>query len=475
MGQTFVFDRRLNRVDAIYCFLEKTAHCNVAMCLVAVLERDIGMDSMRVVVQRAVAEVPRLQDRLRRVPGDLAPPVWVRAPTLLPSEHLSETRLGQGATWGDVIRVLDRCQSTSFPAHRPPWSVEYVRGAPAGRAVLIMSIHHALSDATALAALLSSMFMRDAIARAGVRIDALAAPDPGGVAREAVGHWRSLTRGCLSELGAIKAREPQRGRGLRAARDEVREYIQAVPRWPIREHSRVRRSALFRIPLAAWRGAARERGGGVNDLYLVFAAAALRRYLKAATVADPGSGDLLRVVMPVNSRDSASMQDGGNVTGAGILKLAGGSEELIDLTGVRSAARRARNEAIAARPGLVDGALALLPGGVQARAIFRRYARTDLLATNVVVPLACELDGVPVEMVFMAPPVIGPPVSFALAGYADRLHLAVTFDAGLVPAPARFVKAVDRLLGEIVGSSNVERFTRPYPVERSAATSRAGR
>ncbi len=488
MNQTFVFDHRLNRVDAIYCFLERAVNCNVAMCLVAVLERDIGMDSMRAVVRRAVAEVPRLQDRLRRVPADLAPPVWVRAPPLSPSEHLSEVNLRWGATWEDVIRVLDRCHSTPFPPHSPPWRVDYVRGAPGGRAVLIMTIHHALSDATALAALLSSLFMRDALARAGVQIDALAAPDPGEVAREAIGHWRSVARGWVAELGALRARRPEHGGGpergggqcavrgeLRSVRGELREYIQAVPRWPVGEHRRERRSALFRMPLAAWRNAAQERGGGVNDLYLAFAAAALRRYLDAEAAADPRFGGLLRVIMPVNVRDGASTQDGGNVTGAGMLKLTGVSRELADLTSVHAAARRARNGALAARPSLVDGALALLPGSLQARAIFRRYAKTDLLATNVVVPLACELAGVPVEMVFMAPPVIGPPVSFALAGYAERLHLVVTCDAGLVPFPARLMNAVDRLLREILRDGDVERLTRPAPEERAAATSRAVR
>lgn len=164
--------------------------------------------------------------------------------------------------------------------------------------------------------------------------------------------------------------------------------------------------------------------------------------------------------MPANARDGGLLQPAQNVTGTAILRLDGGDEMLSDLAAVRGLAHRELDRVLSAGPSLVDDVVTLLPGGLQARAIARRYASTDVMATNLIVPLVCGLEGAAAEMVFLIPPVIGPPVSFALGGYDEWLHLVMTADTGLVRAPARVARTVGALLEELLGAEHVERFGR---------------
>jgi diacylglycerol O-acyltransferase / wax synthase len=456
MRQTFLLEPRLNRVDALYCFLEGLPRCNVSMCMAAILEREVAEDVVRAAMERVVSEVSRCEDRLRPVPGGLAPPVWVHA-GVDPERQLRFTRLREGAGWDDVLRALDRRHSAPFPDGAPPWQVECVYGVPDGRMLAILKLHHAFADGSAIVAVLSNLLMREILAQSGVEIATERAPEAGGTAREALRHWRRQARDAAQHAGELLRGED---RAARASRElgELRDYARGVVRNRATRSSAGRASALFRIPLERWKAVAEERGGAVNDLYLAVAAAGVRR-AGAAARRDRRRAPL-RVAMPVNARDGGILQPVGNVTGTAILQLDGSEETLRDLASVRRVAHRELDRALAAGPSLVDDVLALLPGGMQARATARRYANTDVMATNLIVPLVCGLEGATAEMVFLIPPVIGPPVSFALGGYDERLHLAMTADTGLVRSPERAAHAVGGLLEELLGAEHVERFAR---------------
>lgn len=451
MRQTFVFDRCLNRLDALHVFLGDSEHCNVAMCLVAVLDQEIPWAKMQAAVTQAVHEVPRFQDVLKRTRWNLAPPTWRRGPGFDVEGQTSLWMLGPTSTWDDVMQHVDALQSTRFAEDRPPWRMEYLVGAPGGRSVIVLKLHHALSDGTALAVMLSKVFMRETLAAAGVEITAVATPDPPSSSGEIRRHW---TTTCTSCWRATRAR---RTNTWRDERNVLADFLRKGMTWPSAKHASARQSAMFRVPLTAWQACGKERGGGINELYLAIAATSLRRYRTHIGIDQFDSH--FRVVMPIDVRDDGGIQDGGNVTGAGILKLSGRSEELVDLKRLHQAATVAREHARAARTSLVEELLTLLPGRMQAYALFRRFANKDLLATNVVVPLQCEIQGANVEMVFMVPPVIGPAASFALAGYGDALHLVLNMDTGLVRAPDTFAQIVHDTLVEVLGERAVLRLT----------------
>lgn len=456
MRQTFVLEPRLNRVDALYCHLDALPWCNVSMCMAAVLEREVPERVVRAAMERIVSEVSRCEDGLRRVPGGLAPPVW--APVGAdPERQLTFTRLPDGADWSDVVRALDRRHSAPFPDGAPPWQVECVYGVPGDRMLAILKLHHALADGTAMVAVLGKLLMREMLEQAGVELVTERAPEAAGTLAEGLRHWRLAARDGARRAGEL-LRGPERRARRRRELEELRDYWRGIAGNRGARPSAGRASALFRIPLERWKAVAEERGGAVNDLYLALAAASVRR---AGIAPRRGRADRpLRVAMPVNARDGGLLQPAGNHTGTAIMELDGDGRTLRDLAAVRCVAHRELDAALAAGPSLVDDVLALTPGALQARATARRYANTDVMATNLVVPLVCGLEGATAEMVFLIPPVIGPPVSFALGGYDERLHLAMTTDTGLVRTPQRVAEAVGELLDELVGAEHVDRFAR---------------
>ena len=147
--------------------------------------------------------------------------------------------------------------------------------------------------------------------------------------------WLSATSKELPEL----ARSPERRAAFAAA---VREYVKPPPRWAVGRHRRERRSALFRVPLQTWREVARERGGGINELYLALVARSLKEYLSARGAAP----QRLRVAMPVSLRNASESQHGGNVTGLGVLDLSADDLSTTDLRRMRRFAVDARLSAI---------------------------------------------------------------------------------------------------------------------------------
>ena len=450
-ARTFVFASGANRNDAQYAHLERLPGCNVGISVATVFDRDITKAAVRRTMLRAVSEVGRLRDCLQHMPAGLAPPVWTVAEGFRLDDHLGFTALPPGATWSDVMAVVDRRHSSPFRPGQPPWFVEYVEGAPGGRCLVMMHLHHALSDGSGLATMLSSIFARRFVQAAKVEI--VTADEPSGDARWAVlgRQWRDQMR---DWLGVVGERAPQLAASSEARRAEqasLAEYARP-PRWR-RPRSPARRTTLFRISKARWEAAARERNGNVNDLYLALAAASMREYLNGCDA----PARMIRVVMPVNVRQRTERQDAGNVTRAGVLYLHGTSDELDDLAPVRSAARKALHEQLAATSGVVDATVAVLPGGLQARSLMRRFAKTDVMATNVTVPVACEFDGHTAEMMFVIPSVIGAAVAFGLGRYEGWINLAVTLDRGVVLDPGRLPVTVERLLGRVLGPEHVTR------------------
>lgn len=457
MRQTFIFEPWLNRLDALHYHLGEHRHANVAMCMVALLDRSLPSKTMRDGFAAAANEIPRFKDRLRRVPGDVAAPVWEPDPDFDMDNRFCAVDLDPGAEWPAALSLLDDLQSTPFAPGHPPWSVLYIRNTPDNTSLVALKLHHVLSDGTALALMLSKVFMREALGdTSAAEIQAVGHEPTASIAREAVRHHRQAMADSVRAVGQALTRTIRDPSEVAFHARELQELAAGPRRWRVSDHSPRRHSAFFQIPLAAWRRAAEARQGRVNDLYIGVAAATVSRYLTAVG-AQP---DELAIVMPIDTRDDDSHQDGGNVTGAGILKLTGSDSELRDLREIARQARAAKGTADRQPESIVDALLALCPGRVQRSAVFRRFSTKDILATNVVVPLRCGLEDARADMVFIVPPVIGTPVSFALVGYDDAVHLAINMDLGLVAHPDEFERILAELLTEVCAPDAVTAISR---------------
>ncbi|MDQ2709771.1 MAG: hypothetical protein M3Z25_20030 [Actinomycetota bacterium] len=93
-----------------------------------------------------VRAVPRLRQRLVRLPPGLGRPVWVDDPGFDAARHVQE-RQCPGA--GDEQSLLDLAAAVStepLPRSRPLWAAVVVPGLAGGRVGLVIVLHHVLAD-----------------------------------------------------------------------------------------------------------------------------------------------------------------------------------------------------------------------------------------------------------------------------------------------------------------------------------------
>lgn len=445
MKQTIRFARRLNDADAKFFFMGQREECNVAMVMLAVLDGDLPVADLKETLAPFEEEIPRFTDYLRPSPLDIAPPVWMPVDGFRIDDYVREAELPGGAGWEEVFAAVDAIQSAPFPPGRAPWEIVLLRGAPSGRAVLVMKVHHTLSDGMALTLLFVKAFGGEALAAANAQIEVETEPPPRAsrlrlALADRAGAWRRWLGRLGRQLPALAGAE-----GRMREREAVARTLRPPLRWSLASHRTARRLTGFRIPASVWKEQAESCGGGSNDLYLALVARATRRAFPSLDLdARP-----LRVVMPVSTRGDGD-QDARNATAIGIVELTGRASELADLTTVRRRAAAAKERAGATSPTLFEQMLELLPGSLRAALDFRQFAACDVVATSIPIPIEGRLRGIPIEMMFMVAPAIGAAASFSLTAYGDHLHLAANADRGIAASPLD--DHIEETLTEVFGS-----------------------
>lgn len=96
--------------------------------------------------------IPKLQQRLVKVPLSLDRPYWVDDPDFYLDWHLHHTALPSPGDWPQLSRLASRLFSQPLDKSRPLWEMIFVEGvdsvphAPPGSVAIISKIHHALID-----------------------------------------------------------------------------------------------------------------------------------------------------------------------------------------------------------------------------------------------------------------------------------------------------------------------------------------
>ena len=93
MIKRFVFDSRLNASDALHYNFGQKPYGNVAVSVLVMLGGEPPLDELKQNLIKIVGEMPRLRERLRRFPGDFAPPHGSRTVTLTSggTSHISSS------------------------------------------------------------------------------------------------------------------------------------------------------------------------------------------------------------------------------------------------------------------------------------------------------------------------------------------------------------------------------------------------
>ncbi len=256
---------------------------------VTIFDRPLDMDLFRRCMAHAVAEVPRLRQRVAPGLGPLSTPRWVPDHEFDLDWHLRRIGAPGDGSLRDLLDYFTPWLQDGYDRRRPLWLYVVVDGLAEGRGALLSKIHHTVGDGESLVnmSLAYTSLERDAPPPPEVDLDAIVAgqpPEDDGLvstARDAIG--QGIRR--QADLARRAVRGLSRPRGLGRAGSEAADLLKTAgdqlhaagsDLW--RNRSRRRRAEALTLPFEPVRTAAHELGGTINDFFLTGAVEAGLRY-----------------------------------------------------------------------------------------------------------------------------------------------------------------------------------------------------
>jgi len=402
---------RLSRADAAWLRMEGPTNPMVITALMTYAEPLSLRDLESFVDQRLLTNV-RFRQRL--VPGSrLQPATWALDPGFDAGGNLHHVALPRPGDDRELQRMVSDVMSRPLDARRPPWEL-YLVDAYAGGSALIVRLHHAVADGSALVRLLQSV-------TGGATEATPPVTHPAG---------RRPHRGPLARGGRAMA---ALGRLLLLPGDP-RTSLRGAP-------GTAKRAAWSRaMPLAAIKEIAHGHDATMNDVFATLVAGGLRRYLEAR---GENRGDLeVRAVVPVNLRhedDAATLGNRFGLVFLGLpLGIASPQERLREIAR-RTLALKESEEAVATFAMLE--ATALVTDAIDELVVNLFAAKATLVLTSVKGPAdPVLLAGRRVRsMAFWAPQAGRVGLGLSLFSYAGEARVGVVSDAKVVAKPEEIV------------------------------------
>ena len=127
----------------------------------AVLILDVrgGLDisSLRTVLQQRIAAVPRLRQRLEKVPLGCGRPVWVDDSGFNIDDHLRVAKQQSDTDDAGLLDIAANLVTKPLPEDRPLWAATFVPALTGGRAALVLVMHHVVEAGLAGLAVLRGL------------------------------------------------------------------------------------------------------------------------------------------------------------------------------------------------------------------------------------------------------------------------------------------------------------------------------
>jgi WS/DGAT/MGAT family acyltransferase len=437
----------MSDTEAVMWAVEKDPALRSDFCNLTILDHAPDEKRLRATLDRALAAIPRLRQRVVAAPLRLVPPEFADDPSLDVDYHVR--RIAVPAP-GDVRAVLDVCEQLaegSLDRSRPLWEFTLIDGLAGGRAALLQKVHHTISDG--VGGLKLSLALLDLEPDPPFADDDAPAPAPAPVATGSTGPVEALraaiadaTRrnagiACRAASGAADVlTHPVRlpGRAFDAAR-----LARSVGRQGFvadRSHSDLLAGRSLRrhfeqcsVSLPALKATANALGGSVNDAYVTGICAGLGRYHEryGSAVTD------LRMAMPVSTRDRGDDAANRFAPARVLVPIQPAHDVRALFAAVQARLTVAKEEpALGALEGMA-GLATYLPTAFLV-AYTRNQARTIDFATSNLrgSPLPLYLAGARIAGSYPFGPRAGAALNVTTLGYCDALDIGVNVDPAAV-------------------------------------------
>lgn len=445
-------DRRMTDVEALMWNLEKDPHLSASIASVTVFDVAPDPNRLRARLERAVAMVPRLHQRVVPALGRLAPPEWRDDHDFDLDYHLRWAALPAPGTMRQLLDLAAALVHTPFDRTRPLWEFVVIEGLDGGGAAMVQKLHHAIADGEG-SIRMSEQFIdlaRDATVPIAPDRPAPRVIDTNLVETtvDTLTHQLRRTLGVARrtvEGSAALVRDPRKVAALaedaaELGRSAMRQILVSDPaRSPLwQERSLRRRIEVLRVPLDDAKAAAKALGGSLNDIFVAAAAGGAGAYHRAADA----PVDELRITMPVSTRKDGSA--GGNAfTPTRVLVPAGIEDPATRFTAIRERLDTTKRERAMGVVAGLAGVANLLPTSVAVRLARQQVETVDFATSNVRgAPFPLFIAGARILANYPVGPTGGTAWNLTLMSYDGSLDMGLNADVGAVQDPAMLRDAI---------------------------------
>jgi WS/DGAT/MGAT family acyltransferase len=453
---------RMSDAEAIMWAVERDPSLRSDFCNLTILEHRPADERLLVSLERALAAIPRLGQRVIDAPLRIVPPEFADDPDLDVRSHVHYITV---PAHGDERALLDVCaELTARPLdrERPLWEFTLVDGLAEGRSALLQQVHHTITDGVGGLRLSRALLDVDAEPES----NDVASPAPTLTHAEATAQAPSRPSDTRIEV-ARSAVEDATTRNLDAVRRLARGAVnvfahptevvtrandaaraitsfqrQAIVTEPARsdvlvERSLDRRFDATRVPLDTARAAAHVLGGTLNDFFVAGLAGALGRYhVRAGSDATE-----LRLAMPVSTRARADSAANRFVPARVLVPICPIDDPAELFTAVRERVQSVKDEAALPLAEGLAGVVSSLPTALLV-AMTRTQTRTvDFAASNLRgSPVPLYLAGARILGNFPLGPRTGAALNVTMLSYCDQLDIGLNIDPAAMTDADAFMR-----------------------------------
>lgn len=304
---------RLSPLDASFLYIEESTtpmHLG-GVAIFQPPESGLSYQRLTQLVRQRIGLVPRHRQKIRRVPGGLAKPVWVDDPGFDLSYHVRRSALPKPGTDQQLGELVGRLMSRRLDPNRPRWEVYLVEGLSDGRIAIITKTHQALLDGAGALDLTQVILDASRESREWPADSWRPRPEPNAfeLVVDAVSdlvrrpsELADTAKVALLDARATLGKVAGAAGGLFAA---ARTAARPAPDNPLNaEIGEHRRFGMAVTDLDDYKRIRKAHGGTVNDVVLTTLAGALRAWL--LTRGEPVTGKtVVRAMVPVSVRGAA--------------------------------------------------------------------------------------------------------------------------------------------------------------------------
>ena len=438
--------------EALMWQLERDPVLRSSFVSVTFLDRPPDMARLRRRMRGAVAQIPRLRQRVVESPGVLGTPTWVDDPSFDLDYHVRHIALPAPAAERELLDLAALLYEDTFDPTRPLWQFTVVEGLEGGRAALIVKMHHTISDGVG-AVRLSAMFI-DIEPDPPEPDDEPAIPEPVvadqsllEMANDAFRRPFDLGRMTLSGVAGAVTNPVDVSETVWAAFRQL--FVSDAahsPLWAGRR-SAGRHFEILSADLERGKAAAKRLGGTVNDLYVAAIAGAAGSYhrAKGTTV------DELRASVPISTRSDRSA--GGNSFLPSRLLVPTGAHPAERFRAVHERMVAVKQDRSLGVGDAVAAILTRLPPGIVVRLARSQVDTVDFAASNVKgAPFELYVGGAAVLANHPFGPTGGTALNVTMLSYKGSMDIGVTTDSAAVDDPALLRACLSESFAELIAA-----------------------